>query len=258
MTDIVHIVRRELIDNADEATKKNGKRFFREEVQFYGVKTATVTKISKKVFKSIKHLPKKEIFDLCEQLWKSGMMEESFVACDWSYKINRQYAEDDFPVFERWVNEYVSNWASCDTLCNHTIGTFLEMYPAYIEKLKEWTGSENRWVRRASAVSLIVPSRKGLFKEDIFEIADRLLLDTDDLVQKGYGWMLKSACNYYEEDVFRYVLSKRDIMPRTALRYAIEKMPREKKQDAMKKDKPKPTYLGEVIPVSGDGDLTND
>ena len=89
----------------------------------------TVSKISKEAFKSIKKLSKKEIFDLCEQLWLSGMMEESFIACNWAYAINKQYTEDDFLLFERWVNEYVTNWASCDTFCNHTVGTFLEMYP---------------------------------------------------------------------------------------------------------------------------------
>lgn len=239
MADIIEQIRRELVNNADEATRKSGTRFFKEEVKLYGVKTATVSKISKQAFESIKNLPKKEIFAFCEQLWKSGMMEESFIACNWSYQIHKQFTEDDFPVFERWLNEYVSNWAACDTFCNHTVGTFVEMYPGYIEKLKEWTQSANRWVRRAAAVSLIIPAKKGLFKEDIFEIADKLLLDTDDLVQKGYGWMLKSFCHNYEEDVYRYVLSKREIMPRTALRYAIEKMPKEMRQEAMKKEKKK-------------------
>ena len=37
-------------------------------------------------------------------------------------------------MFERWVDQYVDNWAKCDTLCNHTIGTFVEMYPEFIEK----------------------------------------------------------------------------------------------------------------------------
>ena len=185
MSNIIEQVRHELINNSNETTKESGKRFFKEEVRLYGVSTAIVSKISKQIFKSIEKLSKKEIFDLCEQLWISGLMEESFIACNWAYAINKQYTEDDFPVFERWVNEYVTNWASCDTLCNHTVGTFLEMYPLHIEKLKDWTKSQNRWVRRASAVSLIIPAQKGLFKEDIFEIADNLLLDTDDLVQKG-------------------------------------------------------------------------
>jgi len=233
MSDIIEQVRHELVNNSDETTKESGKRFFKEEVKLYGVKTMIVTKISRQAFKSIEKLSKKEIFDLCERLWASGMLEESFIACNWAYAINKQYAEDDFLLLERWVNEYVANWASCDTLCNHTIGTFLEMYPSYIEKMKVWTKSPNRWVRRASAVSLIVPAKKGLFKEDVFEIADNLLLDADDLVQKGYGWMLKSLCARYEDDVYRYVLNKKDIMPRTALRYAIEKMPEARKKQAM-------------------------
>ena len=78
-----------------------------------------------------------------------------------------------------------------------------------------------------------------LFKKEIFEIADTLLLDADDLVQKGYGWMLKSLGTNYEDDVYEYVLKKRDIMPRTALRYAIEKMPQARKQEAMKREKKK-------------------
>jgi 3-methyladenine DNA glycosylase AlkD len=108
-------------------------------------------------------------------------------------------------------------------------------YPQYIENIKGWTSSKNRWVKRASAVSLIIPARKGLFKKEIFEIADSLLLDTDDMVQKGYGWMLKSLAEAYEDEVFQYVLQKRSVMPRTALRYAIEKMPATKRKEAMKR-----------------------
>lgn len=61
------------------------------------------------------------------------------------------------------------------------------------------------------------------------------MLDSDDLVQKGYGWMLKALSQSDEDLVFQYVLSKRAVMPRTALRYAIEKMPGEKRREAMKK-----------------------
>jgi 3-methyladenine DNA glycosylase AlkD len=90
-------------------------------------------------------------------------------------------------------------------------------------------------LRRASAVSLIVPARKGKFLNDIFEIADKLLVDDDDLVQKGYGWMLKVASQPHQQEVFDYVIKNKKIMPRTALRYAIEKMPRELKTRAMEK-----------------------
>ncbi len=215
--------------------RESGKRVFKEEINLYGVKTAIVTKIAKQAFKSIERGSKEGILDLCEELWKSGLMEESFIACEWAYSIRGRYSPDDFTVFERWVNEYVRNWASCDTLCNHTIGAFLERYPGYANRLKEWSHSQNRWVRRASAVSFILPARKGLFKERIFEIANILLLDSDDLVQKGYGWMLKSLAEVYENEVFQYVLDRKSVMPRTALRYVIEKMPEERRHEAMRR-----------------------
>jgi len=133
------------------------------------------------------------------------------------------------------VNNYVSNWASCDTLCNHTIGTFIEMYPSYLKELKRWAHSDNHWVKRASAVTLIIPAKRGLFADDIIEIADILLHDSDDMVQKGYGWMLKATSKPYPDRVFEYVNSHKAIMPRTALRYAIEKLPEEMKKIAMEK-----------------------
>jgi 3-methyladenine DNA glycosylase AlkD len=235
MEDTILLIRQELIANSDEKTKNVSKRFFKEKIIVHGVKSATVRKLSKEHFKHIQTRSKSEIFALCEALWQSGYLEESFVACHWSHYIHKQYAPEDFQVFERWINQYISNWASCDTFCNHTVGDFIQMYPSYLSKLKEFTGSENRWTRRAAAVSLIVPARKGMFLPEIFEITDLLLIDEDDLVQKGYGWMLKSASAAHQKAVFDYVVKNKAVMPRTALRYAIEKMPAELRTIAMKK-----------------------
>ena len=201
----------------------------------YGIKSALVIKIGKEHYSRIKYNSKTEIFSLCEELWKSGIMEESFIACNWSYYVHKNYELSDFEAFDRWVNNYVGNWASCDTLCNHSVGTLVEMYPPLMSKLKGWARSPNRWVKRASAVSLIVPARKGKFLEDIFEIADILHSDSDDMVQKGYGWMLKAASQAHQDKVFSYVMSRKATMPRTSLRYAIEKMPSELKVQAMAK-----------------------
>ncbi len=235
MNDVIKDIRSELEALADEKTRENGKRFFKEEIKVYGTKSADVRKISKSFFKKLKDSDKKEIFGLCEELWKSGYMEESFIACNWSYYIKEKYGPEDFKTFEKWVSKYVSNWASCDTLCNHTVGDFILMYPEFISELKRWALSENRWMKRAAAVSLIIPARKGEFLADIFEIADILLMDQDDLVQKGYGWMLKAAGEAHQKEVYEYVLNKKDVMPRTSLRYAIEKMPAEMRKTAMKK-----------------------
>lgn len=235
MDSIIGAVRKELENQIDARTQEISQSFFKEKIKSYGVKSAVVGKISKEYFKQIKGKTKSEIFDLCNQLWQSGYTEESFIACNWSYFVHKEFSPEDFSLFEKWINNYVSNWASCDTLCNHTVGEFIEMYPEFLSELKRFAKSENRWMRRAAAVSLIIPAKKGKFLPDIFEIADILLLDSDDLVQKGYGWMLKSASHAQQQEVFEYVIRNKTVMPRTALRYAIEKMPKDLKTLAMMK-----------------------
>lgn len=238
MENIIATVRQILLENKDEKTRLAGLRFFKEPVNIHGLKSAFVTKLAKEQFKNIKDQPKTSVFTLCEELWQSGYMEESFIACNWAYAMHKSFEPGDFSVFERWVDQYVRNWASCDTLCNHTIGTFIEMYPQHLANLKEWAHSNNLWKRRAAAVSLIVPAKKGLFIPEVFEIATTLLMDQEDLVQKGYGWMLKVASQSNEQNqrqVFEFILSHKAVMPRTALRYAIEKMQEGMKKEAMKR-----------------------
>ena len=235
MNDIIKRIRAELQASSDAKTRESGLNFFKEPVRLYGVKSAVVAKIGKEYFKEIRELTKGEIFELCDQLWQSGFMEESFIACNWSEAIHKKFEPADFGIFEKWISLYINNWASCDTFCNHTVGEFIMKYPEYLSGLKILAKSDNRWMRRASAVTLIIPARKGMFLPDIFEIADILLCDADDLVQKGYGWMLKAASQAHQQEVFEYVIRNKAIMPRTALRYAIEKMPAELKAVAMEK-----------------------
>jgi 3-methyladenine DNA glycosylase AlkD len=237
MFTILDNVRKSLKSNADSQILASSARYHKEgeAPKVYGVGMANVGKIAKEAFKQIKHLPKQEIFELCEGLWQTGYLEESVVACVWAESLHKQYEPADFKIFEHWVHDCVTNWADCDTLCNHTVGSFVTMYPEYVAELKKWAKSPRRFVKRAGAVTLIIPARKGLFLEDVFEIADILLLDKDDLVQKGYGWMLKAASEAHQKEVFNYVMANKSVMPRTALRYAIEKMPADLKAEAMKK-----------------------
>ena len=235
MDPIIDKIQQELRDNIDQHTKDSGQRFFKEDIKAHGVKTTTVKRISKDHFRPLKDQSKAVIFELCEKLWQTGYIEESFIACQWSFFLHKHYEPSDLDVFEKWIANYVNNWASCDTLCNHTVGEFLEMYPKSITRLKKWARSENRWMCRAAAVSLIIPARKGMFLEHVLEIAAILLPHKDDLVQKGYGWMLKVASQSHQKEIYDYVMSKRTVMPRTALRYAIEKMPRDLRSRAMER-----------------------
>jgi len=235
MTDALLIIRNELKRIANPKLRESGQRYFKGSVKMYGTKTADVVKLAKDTFRTIKDKQKEELFTLIESLWKSGYMEESFIACEWTYSLRKQFVKEDFEIFEQWIDLYVTNWASCDTFCNHSVGALIEMYPTLFPRLRDWVRSNNMWLRRASAVSLIVPARKGKFLTEIFAIAEIFLMDHEDLVQKGYGWALKVASQTHQNEVFAFVMSHKSTMPRTALRYAIEKMPKNLKEQAMKK-----------------------
>jgi 3-methyladenine DNA glycosylase AlkD len=236
MDRVIAQIRQELASYADPAIQKSSKRFFKEDITCYGMKTATVIIIAKKYWKEVKSRPKPEIFALCEDMYQSGYLEESFIVSNWAYALSGRYEREDLAVFRRWIDTYITNWASCDGFCNHTMGDFIVRYPEFIDELKNWTHSKNRWMRRAAAVSLIIPARRGKFLSDAMGIADLLLTDSDDMVQKGYGWLLKEASRTHTDEIFSYVMKNRRTMPRTALRYAIELMPGELKAEAMKKD----------------------
>jgi len=232
---MINKIRSDLKKNSDAKTSKSFQRFFKEAVKFHGVRSAMVFKIAKARFAEVRDLSKNEIFGMCEQLLKSGYCEESWIAANWAHRVEKDFQPQDFETFERWLDKYIDNWAECDTFCNHAVGAFIERYPEFISRLKAWTGSTNRWVKRGAAVSLIIPARQGKFMKDVFEIADRLLLDQDDLVQKGYGWLLKEASRMHQSEVYAYVVKNKARMPRTALRYAIEKMPEALRKKALAK-----------------------
>ncbi|MBD3311337.1 MAG: DNA alkylation repair protein [Candidatus Magasanikbacteria bacterium] len=234
MQTILYNLQNEFKKNVDLKYKRGCTNFFREDIKIFGVRTPIVRKISLKYFNIIKDRPKKDILNMCELLLGTGIQENALVAFAWAKKINKLYTKQDFKIFERWVKKYISNWAMCDDFCTHALGDLVSKYPELIPKLKKWTKSRNRWVKRASAVIFINLIKKKNYLKDIFWTADQLLTDEDDMVQKGYGWMLKVAADFHPKEVFAYVMKKKNKMPRTALRYAIEKMPKTWKTKAMK------------------------
>jgi 3-methyladenine DNA glycosylase AlkD len=236
MNDILAQIRQELKANTDQKTQESFQRFFKEQVKYYGVKTETVGKIAKKYWNQVEALDKQAIFGLCEELFRSDYTEEAFIVSFWLPNYVEHLEPSDLATFKMWIERYVNNWAKCDGFCNHTIGDLIQKHPETIKELESWAKSENRWLKRASAVSLIVSAKKGCFLQEAFEISDVLLADMDDMVQKGYGWLLKEESRKHQKEVYDYVVKNRKVMPRTALRYAVELMPKELKAEAMKKD----------------------
>jgi len=218
-------INKELLKNAEPIYRASSYRFFKERVKILGVRTPVVRKIADKYFKEIYHRPKRDIFSLAEKLLKQKDNEHKTVGFAWLYKIKKQLKPRDFSFLENCLKKYVSNWGSCDDFCCHTLGYFLYTHPQFLSRTKIWAKSKNRWLRRAAAVSLIYSLRNGKNLKQAFKICDILLKDNDDLVQKGYGWSLKEASRKFQKQVFNYVAENKKMMPRTALRYAIEKMP---------------------------------
>lgn len=101
MNKIITAIRAELKSNADEKTKLSGERFFREAVTMYGIKSSVVKRISKDHYNAILNKDKSNIFSLCDELWKSGMMEDSIIACNWSDNVHKQYKPEDIETFDK-------------------------------------------------------------------------------------------------------------------------------------------------------------
>lgn len=195
--------------------------------------TSVVRQIAKDHFSQIKMRPKDEVFALCETLLESGDWRERVIAFQWAFRIRRQLAASDFGRFESWLKKYVDGWGSCDDFCTHAFGHLIYAFPEHIPNVKTWIPSRNRWFRRGAAVVMIYSVRREQGIESAFEIADQLLMDEDDLVQKGSGWMLKEVSKSEPQQVFEFVMQRKAFMPRTSLRYAIEKLSPELRRGAM-------------------------
>lgn len=233
---ILSQIQTELEKNADKEYREKVRDYFKMDVTNYlGVKIPLVRKIADKQFKEINQLNIDDILKICNSLLKTKIYEHKVVAFHWSYKCKNQFEPKHFTMFEGWLKTYVDDWSDCDDLCTHSFGFFLYTFPEFIPRVKRWRVSKNRWLRRASAVVLIYSAKRGRHLSEILETASTLLKDDDDLIQKGYGWMLKETSKSFEKEVFEYVMENKAEMPRTALRYAIEKMSPEYKKAAMKK-----------------------
>lgn len=232
---LIKTIKATLARHDKPANRANYQQFFKEKLKEpYGLKVPILRKIANETFKEVKGKPAKEILDTCDELLASGERYMRIIAFIWALKVKADYRKTDFARFERWLKNYVNNWGNCDHFCGIS-GELLVLYPELVSKTKKWAKSKNRWFRRAAAVSLIEPVRKRLMLDEVFKTADLLLIDDDDMVQKGYGWMLKEAGNQFPDEVFKYVMKNKASMPRTALRYAIEKYPQAKRKQAMKK-----------------------
>jgi 3-methyladenine DNA glycosylase AlkD len=151
-------------------------------------------------------------------------MEEGGVAIYIYRRFRRQCASCEFRLFERWIDRYVRNWAHCDGVASWLIAASIENEPELMRFLPAWTSSRNRWKRRAAAVSFLQEAKRGRNTETILEIAGKLIEDSDDMAQKGVGWLLKETYPKKPRDVMAFLQARKESVPRLVLRIAAEKM----------------------------------
>ena len=235
MRNILSEIRQDLVDKVDQEYKIGATKYFKEEINILGVRIPDVRKIANIYWGVAKDLQRQEIIGLCQRLMDQGWGEEKIIAFDWIFRLGG-FTKDDFDWFERLVEKYVTDWSLCDDLSTHAIGAFLEKYPQHIKIIKKkWVKSDNRWLRRSSAVSMIYLIRRCQGLADILEIGEALKKDEDDLVRKGLGWLLREAWTRYPSDVYRYLLENKNQLARVTLRYAVEKMDKSEKKELMER-----------------------
>ena len=222
---LLRALRADLSANAVPAHREGSRSFFKETIRPLGVRSRELSAIIARHWRGAKVLAPDELLALCDRLWDSGVFEEASVACKWCARALPGLGLPAFDTFERWLATRVDNWAHCDDLSSHCVGGLLALHPQTVERTVPWLTSPNRWLRRAGAVSCVLPARHGLYLHHVFRVADVLLEDEDDLVRKGYGWLLKEASRAWPREVLEFLLPRRDRMPRVALRYAIEFLP---------------------------------
>ncbi|HTC88043.1 MAG TPA: DNA alkylation repair protein [Bryobacteraceae bacterium] len=209
---------------ADPKFEAAARWFFKEPVKPYGVRTPEVRELARIAYRDVKLWPVSERDRFVTELWKGGMLEEGVLVSHLYRRFAKTCDEREFRMFEQWLDRYVRNWSHCDGVSTWLIAASIANRPGLSDRLAGWTKSKNRWKRRSAAVSLIQEAKRGSNTETIFHICGLLLNDTDDMVQKGVGWLLKETYPKKPREVLDFLDSWRARAPRLVLRLAAEKM----------------------------------
>lgn len=136
--------------------------------------------------------------------------------------IERQEIFDIYLAHTRFIN----NWDLVDLSAPHIVGAHLADQDRHM--LTGMADSQILWERRIAIISTFHFIRNGEF-EDTLTLSERLLRDREDLIHKAVGWMLREVGKRNQILLESWLKSRYQQMPRTMLRYAIEKFPPDKR-----------------------------
>ena len=205
---------------------KTGPGQYGEGDVFLGIKVPELRKLAKEY----QDISTKEV----RQLLKSSIHEERLLAL---LILVRTYSKGNEATKKRIYylymknTQFVNNWDLVDGSAEHIVGAFL--MDKSKKPLYRFVKSEDLWERRISIMSTFHFIKQGEFSETL-KISKILLTDGEDLIHKAVGWMLREIGKRHMLTEERFLREHYRKMPRTMLRYAIEKFPEPKRQRYLK------------------------
>ena len=218
-------VLRKSIDSAPQLASKFFKTSpgeYAEFDKFLGIRTPTLRKIAK-TYEDLN-------LQVIEDFLQSKFNEErlfALIILVMQYKKSDKLIQDNIYQFYLKNIEHINNWNLVDNSAHHIIGSHLWNKDRKI--LLSLANSKNMWERRISIVATWYFIKKQDFKYTT-NIAKLLMSDQEDLIHKACGWMLREVGKQNESVLISFLNLYTKSMPRTMLRYAIEKLPKLKRQ----------------------------
>lgn len=203
---------------------KTGKGEYGEGDLFLGIRVPIIRQAVKK-FKivslaTLKRLLKSEFHEI--RLFALLSLVYQYEKTDQQEEIYKIYLSN---------TKYINNWDLVDTSTPNIVGSFLVNNDRKV--LYELAKSDSLWERRISILATFKFIRNGQFKDTLL-ISETLLNDDEDLIHKAVGWMLREVGNRDIKTEEKFLKKHYNNMPRTMLRYAIEKFEEEKRQKYLK------------------------
>jgi len=206
----------------------------------YGVKVAEIENIVKNVYNKFV-CTYQDAIEIFKMLTKSNVEEEKFAAFLFLNRFKKNFNEGTIDFFREEYARHCHTWSHCDSTCVRVIGPFLgKQGNEELAKrtINEWSNSDNIWIKRASMVILlkITMIRKDFDEDYVFALVEKMLKYSEaNYIEKGIGWLLKTCSKYKPEVIIDYLSKNKNFLSKLILRYASEKLPKEKRVEILNK-----------------------
>lgn len=228
------LIQHELRSLGDARKAQGTQRYFTEPVQALGIDSPTLRRVGRTWLTRLSGTwQMKEATALCERLFRSPYLETRGAAFLILGGFKREFDRSLLPQAERWLRLYLDNWALVDGFASTVLSPLLQRHPECAPALRRWTRSRCMWVRRAAAVTLVPCARHGEHLDLAYELAEALLGQKEDLMHKAVGWLLREAGKPDPGRLQAFLLRHRAAIPRTTVRYAIERFPAAERQQLL-------------------------